>query len=116
MNEEKPRSTWQKSLKMLKKACFNKYGLVILFFMLWMVFFDNTSVLVINEINNEINKYESQKAYYKAEYEKNNGFYKKLMNNKAEREKFARENYFMKKSNEQIFIMVVDSGQANTQP
>ena len=31
------------------------------------------------------------------------------MNNKAEREKFARENYFMKKKNEEIFIVVVDS-------
>ena len=31
------------------------------------------------------------------------------MNNKAEKEKFARENYFMKKKNEEIFILVVDS-------
>ena len=31
------------------------------------------------------------------------------MHNTAEREKFARENYFMKKKNEEIFIVVVDS-------
>jgi hypothetical protein len=31
------------------------------------------------------------------------------MFNKSEREKFARENYFMKKKNEEIFILVVDS-------
>lgn len=111
MKEEKQRNAWQKSLKMLKKICLNKYGIVIFIFMLWMILFDNTSFLVMNEINQEINKYQAQKAYYQSEYEKNNGFYKKLMNNKTEREKFARENYFMKKSNEQIFIMVIDSGQ-----
>ena len=31
------------------------------------------------------------------------------MNDKSEKEKFARENYFMKKPNEEIFILVVDS-------
>ena len=74
-----------------------------------MVFFDSTSFLVINELNSEVNKYEEQLTYYKSEYQKNDDFYKKLMNNKAEKEKFARENYFMKKPNEEIFILVVDS-------
>lgn len=36
-------------------------------------------------------------------------FIKKLMNNKSEKEKYARENYFMKKPDEEIFILVVDS-------
>ena len=36
-------------------------------------------------------------------------FYNKLMKNKEEKERFARENYFMKKSNEDIFILVSDS-------
>lgn len=31
------------------------------------------------------------------------------MKNKEEKERFARENYFMKKSNEDIFILVSDS-------
>ena len=39
----------------------------------------------------------------------NDDFFKKLMTNKSEKEKFARENYFMKKPNEEIFILVVDS-------
>jgi hypothetical protein len=34
------------------------------------------------------------------------------MNNKSEKEKYARENYFMKKPNEEIFILVVDSANA----
>ena len=45
----------------------------------------------------------------KGEFEKNEAFYKKLMQNKDEKEKYARENYFMKRKNEEIFILVVDS-------
>ena len=97
------------TMKWAKKYIFNKYFVTIFAFLVWMVFFDSTSFLVINEMNGEIKKYEKQLAYYKSEYEKNDQFYKKLMNNKEEKEKFARENYFMKKPNEEIFILVADS-------
>ncbi|MGZ5210375.1 MAG: FtsB family cell division protein [Kaistella sp.] len=96
-------------LKFIQKYVLNKYFITIFMFLGWMVFFDSTSFLVINEMNGEIKKYERQLSYYKEEYHKNDAFYKKLMNNKSEKEKFARENYFMKKPNEEIFILVVDS-------
>ena len=97
------------TMKFIRKYILNKYFITVFAFLIWMVFFDSTSFLVINELNGEINKYEEQLTYYKQEYEKNDKFYKKLMNNKDEKEKFARENYFMKKPDEEIFIMVVDS-------
>lgn len=97
------------TVKFLQKYVLNKYTVTIVLFLIWMIFFDKTSFLVIHELNGEINKYEEQLDYYKAEYEKNDAFYKKLMNNKSEKEKYARENYFMKKPNEEIFILVVDS-------
>lgn len=106
IKEIKPKS---ETFIFIKNYVLNKYVLTICLFLVWMVFFDKTSFLVINELNGEINKYEEQLAYYKTEYEKNDTFYKKLMNNKSEKEKYARENYFMKKPNEEIFILVVDS-------
>lgn len=92
-----------------QKYLFNKYFITIFLFMVWMVFFDQTSWLVVKDLNKEITKYEQELSYYKNAYQKNDAFYKKLMNNKSEREKFARENYFMKKKNEEIYILVVDS-------
>ena len=92
-----------------KKLFMNKYFLTGVGFILWMIFIDNTSWLVVRNLNQEINKYEEQLAFYKGEYEKNEAFYKKLMQNKDEKEKYARENYFMKRKNEEIFILVVDS-------
>ena len=106
IKEIKPKSA---KLKFMQKYFVNKYFVTIVLFLMWMVFFDSTSFLVINELNGEVNKYETQLAYYQSEYQKNDEFYKKLMNNKDEKEKYARENYFMKKPNEEIFILVVDS-------
>lgn len=100
------------TFKIIQKYILNKYTITIGMFLVWMIFFDKTSFLVINELNGEISRYEDQLEYYKKEYEKNDTFYKKLMNNKEEKEKYARENYFMKKPDEEIFILVVDS--ANT--
>ena len=97
------------TLRFIKHYILNKYFVTIFAFLVWMIFFDSTSFLVINELNGEIRKYEKQLDYYKNEYEKNDTFYKKLMNNKDEKAKFARENYFMKKPNEEIFILVADS-------
>lgn len=106
IKEIKPKSP---SFKFVQNYLLNKYSVTIVLFLVWMIFFDSTSFLVVNELNGEIKKYEAQLAYYKSEYKKNDDFYKKLMNDKSEKEKFARENYFMKKPNEEIFILVVDS-------
>lgn len=98
-----------KKFKFIRKYIVNKYTITATFFLVWMVFFDSTSFLVINELNKEIRTTEKKLNFYKSEYEKNDLYYKKLMNNKDEKEKYARENYFMKKPNEEIFILVVDS-------
>ena len=107
-----PKSPKSPKLIFIQKYFVNKYFVTIFLFLMWMIFFDSTSFLVINELNGEVNKYETQLAYYQSEYQKNDEFYKKLMNNKDEKEKYARENYFMKKPNEEIFILVVDSTKA----
>ena len=99
-------------MRFIRRYIINKYSVTIAVFLVWMTFFDSTSFLVINELNGEIHRYEDQLQFYKTEYQKNDAFYKKLMFNKSEREKFARETYFMKKSNEEIFILVVDSANA----
>ena len=96
-------------MELVKKIFLNRYFFTGVVFVFWMTFIDNTSWLVVRNLNQEINKYEEQLAFYKGEFEKNEAFYKRLMQNKDEKEKYARENYFMKKKNEEIFILVVDS-------
>lgn len=107
--ENQHHSKWSQIKKLLKKIFFNRYFFTFLIFVIWMTFIDNTSWLVVRNLNREINKYEEQLEFYKKEFEKNDAFYKKLIGNKSEKEKYARENYFMKRNDEEIFILVVDS-------
>lgn len=98
-----------KEKNFVRKYIINKYTISIVAFLVWMIFFDSNSFLTIRDLNQEISHYEKKLGYYQTEYQQNSEFYKRLINNKEEKEKFARENYFMKKSDEEIFILVVDS-------
>ena len=73
-----------------------------------MIFFDSNSLLVQNDLNNDINKLNQQKSYYNNEIEKD----KKELNmiqTDTGLEKYAREKLYMKKDNEDIFIIQFDT-------
>ena len=73
-----------------------------------MIFFDSNSLLVHNDLNNDINKLNQQKRYYNNEIEKD----KKELNmiqTDTGLEKYAREKLYMKKDNEDIFIIQFDT-------
>lgn len=88
----------------LLKPFKNIFVLILFVFFIWMLFFDANSWLIHRDLNNEINNLESQKEYYLKEIEKDNKDLKKL-NNEEGLEKFARETYYMKRDNEEIFII-----------
>jgi cell division protein DivIC len=92
----------------MKKFFLNKYLLILIGFGVWMYFFDDNSIQMHNELNNEIQKLESSIDFYKQEIKKD----KKLMEdyeNPEELERFARETYQMKKDSEDIYLIEVDS-------
>lgn len=82
----------------------NKYILILLVFLVWMVFFDTNNWFIHKELDDEINGLESNKDFYSDEISKDKLFLKK-MEDSFELEKFARETYFLKKENEDIFII-----------
>ena len=83
------------------KIIVNRYILVLIFFLIWMLFLDNYSYLehrvLIDEIEDNID-------YYKSEIKKDSASIKHLKNNDRV-EKFAREKYYMKRENEDIYII-----------
>jgi len=95
-----------KDLKQKKwfKLMTNMYILVLTLFVGWMAFFDTNSLLIHLELKKEINKLEQQKTFLKTEIEKDKKVLKKL-SSEEELEKFAREEYYMKKDNEEIFLI-----------
>ena len=82
----------------------NIFILILIVFVIWMLFFDSNSWFIHNELNTEINDLENEKEYYKKEIEKDNKAIKKLSTEEG-LEKFAREEYYMKREKEEIFII-----------
>ena len=82
----------------------NRYVLVLVFFSIWMLFLDNYSYLEHRVLNKEINELEDNKKYYQDEIRKDNENIKKLKN-PGQIEKYAREKYYMKRENEDIYII-----------
>jgi len=79
-----------------------------LFFITWMLFFDENSYINHRELNNEIDKLENANEYYNAEIEDDSKIIKNLKDPDS-LEKYAREEYKMKKENEEIFIIEYDT-------
>ena len=82
----------------------NKYVLILILFIAWMVFFDANSYLTHRELDNDINALEDNAEFYQKEIDNDKTFIKK-MEDSGEMEKFAREKYYLKKANEDIYII-----------
>ncbi|QRM89777.1 septum formation initiator [Lacinutrix sp. WUR7] len=82
----------------------NIFLIIFAIFAVWMLFFDANSLLIHNELNNDINDLEDEKKFYLKEIEKDNKELNKLSTEEG-LEKFAREAYYMKRDNEEIYII-----------
>ena len=90
----------------------NIYVLVLTVFVIWMVFFDTNSLLIHMELRNEIKKLEKQQEFLREEIAKDKKTIKRLSDPK-ELEKFAREQYYLKKKNEEIYLIEYEDSLKN---
>lgn len=86
------------------KILTNRYILVLLIFTVWMLFFDTNSWLTHQKLDNEISEIKTNIKYYQSEIEQDNKVLNTLKDS-VEIEKYARETYFMKRENEDVFII-----------
>ena len=91
-------------LKLIKST----YSVIIILFIIWMIFFDSNSFIIHNELNNDINELNDQKSYYEKEIAKDN-IELQMIQSDSGLEKYAREKLYMKKDNEEIFLIEYDS-------
>ena len=99
------------TLKLLKntlKPLRNIFLVVTVIFIVWMLFFDANSWLIHRELNKEIEALNTKKEFYKREIKSDTKEIKKLQTPQGI-EKYARENYNMKKENEDIYIIARDT-------
>jgi cell division protein FtsB len=96
-------------LKILLKILKNKFFLVTVVFLVWLIFFDNNNILSRIESKKKLRALQEQKAYYLEEIEKNKKETIDLQTDTGDIEKFAREKYLMKRDSEEVFIVVEEN-------
>ena len=97
-----------KKLKSLLNKTYFKYLIILSAFLIWMTFLDNNSLLIHNELNQEIKKLKSRKDALSKEISDDQNLIEKLENIDS-LEHYGRENYNLKKDNEDIFIIEYES-------
>lgn len=82
----------------------NKYLLAISGFIALIFFFDKNDIFSQMKRKQELNALNAKIDYYKKQNKLTNIELTNLQNNPVTLEKYAREKYFMKRENEEIFI------------
>lgn len=84
----------------------NKYVVVSIFFILWITLFGHNSLLDRVQLSKKIATLKKEKTYYQEKIAEDSRKMQELVGNKKKLEKFAREQYLMKKPDEDIFVIV----------
>jgi cell division protein DivIC len=92
-------------MEQLRKWLSNKYIISSVLFIVWISFFDKFNIFQVYKKKQELNQLIERKLYYKNEIEKTKQALSNLRENSLNIEKIAREKYFMKKDNEDLYIL-----------
>jgi cell division protein FtsB len=84
----------------------NKYLLSVAAFVVWMLFFDKNDMLSQYAYRSQVNKLQEEDDFYVREIARVRKDLNELNTNLKTAEKFAREKYFMKKDNEDVFVII----------
>ncbi len=84
----------------------NKYFLTITFFAIWMLFFDMKDVVTQYHRTQELNALQASKAHYEKEISQIRSEVNALKTDPRIIEQYAREKYYMKRDNEELFIII----------
>ena len=84
----------------------NKYLLTAAGFAIWILFVDDRDFITTHfRHKEELRKLEESKKYYQAQIAATSAELEKLKSNPSTIEKYAREKYYMKKDNEDVFVI-----------
>ena len=89
----------------LFKIIRNKYALSFIVFAVWISFFDRNDLLTQYDRKQELRKLETSTSFYEKEIATTKKDLIDLNNKPAILEKFAREKFYLKRPNEDLFII-----------
>ncbi len=95
-------------LKVLLPWLKNRFVLVGLVFLVWMIFFDSNDLISQYKYKRKLNQLEENKNFYLEQIELVKKDKEELFTNLEKLEKFAREKYKMKRDDEDLYIVLKD--------
>jgi len=84
----------------------SKYTLTLIAFAIWLLFFDKNDVISQFKLRAQVYRMEQKKKFYTDKIQQINQEKQQLFASQASLEKFAREKYYMKKDNEDLYVIV----------
>ncbi|MDA8896199.1 septum formation initiator family protein [Bacteroidia bacterium] len=90
-------------LELLEKY---RYYLFTSFLVIWMLFIDSNNVFFRVKLNKQVNELKKSIVKHKAKIQDLQYTQKSILGNQPALEVFARETYFMKKEDEDLFVIV----------
>jgi cell division protein FtsB len=83
----------------------NKYFLATLIFLIWLILFDQNNWIDRARMIQKKRQMEESIKYYREKIQEDKKRLHELQTDRENLEKFAREQYYMKRDNEDIFIL-----------
>jgi len=83
----------------------NKFFIAFVVFAVWMLFFDERDLFTMQHHRQELRDLQQSKRYYTEQINKEKSELENLKNNPSTLEKYAREKYYMKRDNEDLFLI-----------
>jgi cell division protein DivIC len=83
----------------------NKYFLSSAIFVVFITFFDDRDLVANYHHRQQLKELERSAQYYQAEIDRTKNELSQLKNDAATLEKYAREKFFMKRDNEDVFLV-----------
>ena len=84
----------------------NKYVLTISLFVIWILFFDQNNMVDRMKMSSEIRQLQKDREFYQEQIKTDSARLNELTTNKENLEKYAREQFLMKKPDEDVFVVI----------
>jgi cell division protein FtsB len=98
-------TTNQHKLSLFRRIILNKYVVTLVGFFIFLIFFDNHNLISRWETSRKINSMEKEIKFYQSEIDKNKAKMNEMQTSDESLEKYAREQYHLKKDSEDVFII-----------
>ena len=92
-------------MKLLQRFIVHKYPITLSLFLVWVLFFDGNSAIFIYKQYNELKNLKLQEAFLSNEIAEMKEQKENLFSDDDKLETYARENYYFKKDDEDIFVI-----------